>query len=301
MIVLEVNDITKSFGDIKAVDSISFKVEQGHIYGVLGPNGAGKTTTIRMIMNILVPDSGSILLFDQKMSDALKSRIGYLPEERGLYQKMKVGELLKFMGELRGLTVNEAKTKGNEWLSKFDLADWAEKKVEELSKGMQQKLQLISTFIHNPDMIILDEPFSGLDPVNVNLVKNIMLEFKEQGKAIMFSTHIMEAAEKLCDEILMINHGKKALDGELQQIQTKHGKNSLHLEYEGDGAFIKSLPMIEKFDDYGNYIEVQLKDSFKPNDFLKAVIDKVQVSKMQSQKSSLNEIFISLAGGGNKQ
>lgn len=301
MIVLEVNDITKSFGDIKAVDSISFKVEQGHIYGVLGPNGAGKTTTIRMIMNILVPDSGSILLFDQKMSDALKSRIGYLPEERGLYQKMKVGELLKFMGELRGLTVNEAKTKGNEWLSKFDLADWAEKKVEELSKGMQQKLQLISTFIHNPDLIILDEPFSGLDPVNVNLVKNIMLELKEQGKAIMFSTHIMEAAEKLCDEILMINHGKKALDGELQQIQTKHGKNSLHLEYEGDGAFIKSLPMIEKFDDYGNYVEVQLKDGFKPNDFLKAVIDKVQVSKMQSQKSSLNEIFISLAGGGNKQ
>ena len=301
MIVLEVNDISKSFGDIKAVDSISFKVEQGHIYGVLGPNGAGKTTTIRMIMNILIPDSGSILLFDQKMSDALKSRIGYLPEERGLYQKMKVGELLKFMGELRGLTVNEAKTKGNEWLSKFDLADWAEKKVEELSKGMQQKLQLISTFIHAPDLIILDEPFSGLDPVNVNLVKNIMLELKEQGKAIMFSTHIMEAAEKLCDEILMINHGKKALDGELQQIQTKHGKNSLHLEYEGDGAFIKSLPMIDKFDDYGNYIEVQLKDGFKPNDFLKAVIDKVQVSKMQSQKSSLNEIFISLAGGGNKQ
>lgn len=301
MIVLEVNDISKSFGDIKAVDSISFKVEQGHIYGVLGPNGAGKTTTIRMIMNILIPDSGSILLFDQKMSDALKSRIGYLPEERGLYQKMKVGELLKFMGELRGLTVNEAKLKGNEWLSKFDLTDWAEKKVEELSKGMQQKLQLISTFIHNPDLIILDEPFSGLDPVNVNLVKNIMLELKEQGKAIMFSTHIMEAAEKLCDEILMINHGKKALDGELQQIQTKHGKNSLHLEYEGDGAFIKSLPMIDKFDDYGNYIEVRLKDGFKPNDFLKAVIDKVQVSKMQSQKSSLNEIFISLAGGGNKQ
>lgn len=301
MVVLEVNDISKSFGDIKAVDSISFKVEQGHIYGVLGPNGAGKTTTIRMIMNILIPDSGSILLFDQKMNDALKSKIGYLPEERGLYQKMKVGELLKFMGELRGLTVNEAKLKGNEWLSKFDLADWAEKKVEELSKGMQQKLQLISTFIHNPDLIILDEPFSGLDPVNVNLVKNIMLELKEQGKAIMFSTHIMDAAEKLCDEILMINHGKKALDGELQQIQTKHGKNSLHLEYEGDGAFIKSLPMIDKFDDYGNYIEVQLKDGFKPNDFLKAVIDKVQVSKMQSQKSSLNEIFISLAGGGNKQ
>jgi ABC-2 type transport system ATP-binding protein len=301
MVVLEVNDITKSFGDIKAVDSVSFKVEQGHIYGILGPNGAGKTTTIRMIMNILVPDSGSILLFDQKMSDALKSRIGYLPEERGLYQKMKVGELLKFMGELHGLPVNEAKIKRYEWLSKFDLAEWAEKKVEELSKGMQQKLQLISTFIHDPDLIILDEPFSGLDPVNVNLVKNIMLELKEQGKAIMFSTHIMEAAEKLCDEILMINHGKKALDGELQQIQTKHGKNSLHLEYEGDGAFIKSLPMIDKFDDYGNYIEVQLKDGFKPNDFLKAVIDKVQVSKMQSQKSSLNEIFISIAGGGNKQ
>jgi ABC-2 type transport system ATP-binding protein len=301
MIVLEVNDITKSFGEIKAVDSISFKVEQGHIYGILGPNGAGKTTTIRMIMNILIPDSGSILLFDQKVSDALKSRIGYLPEERGLYQKMKVGELLKFMGELRGLTVNEAKLKGNEWLSKFDLAEWAGKKVEELSKGMQQKLQLISTFIHDPDLIILDEPFAGLDPVNVNLVKNIMLELKEQGKAIMFSTHMMDAAEKICDEILMINHGKKALDGDLQQIQTKHGKNSLHLEYEGDGAFIKSLPMIDKFDDYGNYIEVRLKDGFKPNDFLKAAIDKVQVSKMQSQKSSLNEIFISLAGGGNNQ
>jgi len=249
MSILEIKNISKSFNGFKAVDDVSFEVNTGRVYGILGPNGAGKTTTIRMIMNILMPDSGTILLFDQEMKDALKSKIGYLPEERGLYPKMKVRELMIFMGELHGLNTSDAKSKTDFWLEKMEISEKAENKVEELSKGMQQKLQIISTIIHDPQLIILDEPFSGLDPVNVNLVKNIMIELKEQNKAIMLSTHMMEAAEKLCDEVLMINKGKKVLDGELKKIQTEYGKNSIHLEFDGDGKFIQSLPMVKnRFD-----------------------------------------------------
>lgn len=299
MVLLEVKNISKAFGDFKAVDGVSFTVEQGHIYGMLGPNGAGKTTTIRMVMNILIPDSGDIRLFGEAMNDGLKAKIGYLPEERGLYQKMKVRELLIFLGELHGLAAYLAKQKAEEWLEKLELGDRAENKVEELSKGMQQKLQFISSIIHEPELIILDEPFSGLDPVNVNLFKNIMLEFKAQGKAIMFSTHMMEAAEKLCDEILMINCGKKVLDGSLQSIQSHHGKNSLHMEFDGDGANLKSLPMIQEFNQFSNYVEVQLKDGIKPNEFLKLALEQVQITKMEAHKSSLTEIFLKLVGKGN--
>lgn len=298
MAVLEVHEVSKTFGSFKAVDNVSFEVTAGHVYGVVGPNGAGKTTTIRMIMNILAPDSGLIKLFGQKMSDDLKTKIGYLPEERGLYQKMKVIDLIVFMAELRRIPVDKARKAAGQWLEKLNMLENSESKIEELSKGMQQKIQFISTIIHEPQLIILDEPFSGLDPVNVNLLKDIILELKTQGKAIMFSTHMMDTAEKLCDEVMMINKGKKVLDGKLQEIQKEYGKRSLHLEYDGDGAFIKNLDMVRNFDDYGKYIEVQLKDDFTVNDLLEEIIPKVQLTKMQSQRSSLNEIFISLAGGG---
>ncbi len=298
MAVLEVHNVCKSYGSFKAVDDVSFDVDSGHIHGLLGPNGAGKTSTIRMIMNIMVPDSGSVLLFNQTMNDAMKAKIGYLPEERGLYQKMKTLDLLKFMGELHGMAVADAQGKALRWMERLDLAQHTEKKVQELSKGMQQKLQFISTILHDPQLIIFDEPFAGLDPVNVNLVKDIMLELKSQGKAIILSTHMMDTAEKLCDEVVMINRGRKVLDGNLQEIQLQHGERSIQLEVKGDAQFIKGLEMVKHFDDYGKYIEVQLGDGRQTNDLLKAIVDKVEVTRMQSHRSSLNEIFISLASGG---
>ena len=301
MSILEINDITKKYGEYTAVNNVSFKVTEGHIYGVLGPNGAGKTTTIRMIMNIIAPDSGSIMLFGQTMTDDLKSRIGYLPEERGLYQKMKVLDMLVFLGELHGMVVSAAKEKALIWLEKLQLIDNKNNRVDELSKGMQQKLQIIGAIMHDPDLIILDEPFSGLDPVNVNLIKNIMLDLRSRGKAIMFSTHMMDAAEKLCDEVIMINNGEKILDGNLEKIRKEYGKNSIQVEFEGDGKFIKSLPIISKCDYYSNYVELELNDSCTTNELLKALIDKIKINEVKSQSSSLNEIFIALADGGTKK
>jgi len=299
MSILNVDNISKSYGDFKAVNNISFHVEKGRMYGVLGPNGAGKTTTIRMIMNILVPDSGSITLFGERISDDLKNRIGYLPEERGLYVRMKVLEMLVFLGELNGQTHQEAINTSNKWLERMELQEWKDKKIEELSKGMQQKIQFIGTVMHNPDLIILDEPFSGLDPVNVQLLKNVLMELKEEGRVIMFSTHMMEAAEKLCDDILLINKGQKVLGGDLIEIKKQHGKNSVQVEYEGNGEFIKSLPFIEKLDDYGNYLEVGLQDGHSSQELLKAIIDKIEVRRFQTTESSLNDIFIEKVGREN--
>ena len=300
MSILEVNGISKSFNGFQAVKDVSFKINPGRIHGILGPNGAGKTTTIRMVMNIIMPDSGSITLFDQTMNDQLKCKIGYLPEERGLYQKMKVKELIYFLAELHRMDLAKAKKRCAYWLDKMQLSENADYKVQELSKGMQQKIQIISTIIHEPELIIFDEPFSGLDPVNVNLIKNVMIELKEQNRAIMFSTHMMDAAEKLCDEVIMINHGEKILDGNLEKIKEEYGKNSIQVEFEGDGKFIKSLPMINKCDYYSNYAELELAESYSTNDLLNALLDKIRIKQIKSQSSSLNEIFIALAEGGSK-
>lgn len=297
MPVLEISDIIKKYGEFTAVNGVSFNVSEGHIYGVLGPNGAGKTTTIRMIMNIIAPDSGSIKLFGQTMNDKLKSRIGYLPEERGLYQKMKVIDMLVFLGELHGMKASAAKESAVFWLEKMQLSENIQNNVDELSKGMQQKIQIIGTIMHDPDLIILDEPFSGLDPVNVNLIKNLMMDMREKGKAIMFSTHMMDAAEKLCNEILMINKGNKVLDGKLNKILSEYGKNSVHIEFHGDGKIFNQNEIVNKVDHYPNYVEVELKEGYTPSQLIKKVIDNVEITAIQSSKSSLNEIFISLAGG----
>jgi ABC-2 type transport system ATP-binding protein len=297
MPVLNVNSINKKFGNHQAVSNVSFTVESGKIYGILGPNGAGKTTTIRMIMNIIAPDSGSITLFDQKMNESLKAKMGYLPEERGLYPKMKVLDHLVFLGKLNGLSQKRAKEASVYWLEKLDFIQHKDKTVEELSKGMQQKIQLIGALLHNPQLLILDEPFSGLDPVNAKLIKDILLTYKSSGKAIMLSTHMMDTAEKLCDEVLMINKGIKVLDGRLADIKKDYGHNSVHLEFDGNGSFIQSLEIVKKVNQYGNYMEVTLKDNVRANDLIKAVVDKVEVSKAAAKETTLNEIFIELAGG----
>jgi ABC-2 type transport system ATP-binding protein len=297
MSVLQVENISKSYGELKAVQNVSFQVEPGRIYGILGPNGAGKTTTIRMVMNILIPDSGQIKLFGQRMNDDLKKRIGYLPEERGLYTKMKVLDILTFFGELHEMDHQNALEQTKKWLKRMELLDWKDKKVEELSKGMQQKIQFIATIMHEPDLLILDEPFAGLDPINTQLIKNIMLEFSENNTAIMFSTHLLDAAERICHDVLLINKGKKVLDGNLNSIKREYGDNSLQIEYDGDGEFIKSLPMVEKYEDYGNYAEVNLKNQDSSQELLKALIDKIEIRRFQTAESSLNDIFISIVKG----
>ena len=298
MAILEVENISKHFDRVVAVDNVSFQIEPGKIYGLLGPNGAGKTTTIRMIMNIIMPDSGRITIFNQSMDDTLKSKIGYLPEERGVYPKMKLADFLKFLGELHDVPAQEADQRARTWLKRFNLLPMAESKVQELSKGNQQKVQLIGSFLHDPELLILDEPFSGLDPVNIDLVKEIILEFKKEGKAIILSTHMMDAAEKICDHVIMIDKGHKVLDGPLDEIQQEYGHNSVQLEYGGDGKIIKQLPFVEAFNDFGNFIEVRLKDGFKVNDLLKAVLDRVEIFKVETRRSTLHEIFISLVKGG---
>ncbi len=223
---LVLEHVTKRYGEFTAVNDLSLKVRPGRVFGLIGPNGAGKTTTIRMIVNIIIPDSGSIALFGQQMTSALQDRIGYLPEERGLYKKMKIGEQLRFFAELKGLRGKEADERIDNWLRKLQLSDWKEKRTKELSKGMQQKVQFITAVIHNPDLVILDEPFSGLDPVNVDLMKETILEQKAAGKTIILSTHQMEIAEKLCDDVCMINRAHKVLDGRLREIRRSFLKRS---------------------------------------------------------------------------
>jgi ABC-2 type transport system ATP-binding protein len=296
MNALEVRNISKTYGDFCAVQNLSFKIPAGTVYGLLGPNGAGKTTTIRMVMNIILPDEGSIRVLDQTMTEKMKERIGYLPEDRGLYPKMKVAELLLFLAGIKGLGRERARAAGDAWLRRFDLADWKDKKVEQLSKGMQQKIQFIVTVIHEPDLIILDEPFAGLDPVNTKLIKDIMLEMKERGRTVVFSTHRMEQVEMICDNICLINKARMVLEGNLSQIKKRHGKNTVVLEYEGDGGFIRSFPEVEKIDDYGKYMEIKLKERADPQDLLSKLIGQIRIGRFEVQEPSLNAIFIEKVG-----
>jgi ABC-2 type transport system ATP-binding protein len=297
MNVLEVEGISKRFGDSYAVKKLSFMIPPGTIYGLLGPNGAGKTTTIRMVMNIIIPDEGSIKVLDRSMDEEIKERIGYLPEDRGLYPKMKVGELLLFLAEIKGLKAVEARKEIDFWLERFDLSDWKGKKVEELSRGMQQKLQFIATVIHQPELIILDEPFAGLDPVNTKLLKDIMLEMKDKGRTIVFSTHRMEQVEMICDNICLINKAERVLEGNLGQIKKQYGKNTVVLDYEGEASFIKNLPEVEKIDDYGKLMEIKVKEKFSPQDLLPKLVGKISINKYEVKEPTLNAIFIEKVGG----
>lgn len=289
---LSISNVTKRFGDFSAVSSLSLELQQGVICGLLGPNGAGKTTTIRMIMNIIIPDSGEITIFGKKINDSLKNQIGYLPEERGLYQKMKVQEMLEFFAGIKDLSKKEAKEAIGYWLVKLKIADWKYKKVNELSKGMQQKIQFIVTLLNNPSFLILDEPFSGFDPINIELIKNVILELKQQGKTILFSTHIMEQAEKLCDDICLINKGENILSGKLSHIKQEFGKNTVILGYRGDAGVFKNSSDIVKYNDYGNYIELEFKEGINTQNFLKDIINKVEIQKFEIMEPSLNQIFI---------
>jgi ABC-2 type transport system ATP-binding protein len=301
MNALVIENITKRFGEFYAVKNLSIKIPAGTIYSLLGPNGAGKTTTIRMVMNIIIPDEGSIQVLNEKMDDRMKSRVGYLPEDRGLYPKMRVGEILLFLAELKGIQGQEARNRIDDWLNRFDLSSWKQKKVEELSRGMQQKIQFIATVIHRPDLIILDEPFSGLDPVNTKLLKDIMLEMKNEGKTIIFSTHRMEQVEMISDNICLINKAELVLEGNLTQIKKRYGKNTVVLDYDGDASFIEALPGVEKIDDYGKFMEIKMKEGSDPQELLNKSVGKIRINKFEVREPSLNAIFIDKVGESNAQ
>ena len=284
--ILDVKELTKRFDTKIVLDNISFDVGKGVIFGLLGPNGAGKTTMIRIILDILRADHGDIYIFGRKFDDALKARIGYLPEERGLYQKITVFECLKYFAELK--EVKKSDDKIDFWLHKVDLYDYKRKKIEELSKGMQQKVQLVAAFIHNPELLILDEPFSGLDPLNTKLIKDILVDQKREGKTIILSTHQMDQVERMCDRILMINQGKRVLYGSLAEIKSNY-KESVVVEYEGK---LKRVEGVKKVNDYGKYAELSLEEDTDPQEILKKLVEVVGVRRFELKAPSLNEIFI---------
>lgn len=292
MDAITLENVTKSYDAVTAVSGVNLRVRQGAILGLLGPNGAGKTTTIRMIMNILVPDDGAIHVLGQSVTDSTRDLIGYLPEERGLYPRMKVREIIVFLAALHGLTEAEANRRAKEWLDRLGLAEWSEKKLVDLSKGMQQKVQLITAVIHRPPLVILDEPFSGLDPVNAATVEEIMIEIREKGSTIVLSTHRMEQVERMCDSICLIDKGRNVLDGELRAIKQSYGKNTLHIEFTGSDTFLNHA-LITNVTRLGNGVEAKLKPGINPQEILKAAVQAdVCITRFELLEPSLNEIFI---------
>ena len=296
MYTIEMDQVNKSYDHFVAVDNLSFNIEQGSVFGLLGPNGAGKTSSIRMMIGITAPDSGAIRVFGEPFERKCLQKIGYLPEERGLYKKMKMLDQLIFLGELHGMTSGNARQQAIEWCGRLEISEKLNNKVEELSKGMQQKIQFIAALLHDPDFIIMDEPFAGLDPVNADLLKDVLLDMKKKGKTILFSTHRMDQVEKLCDAICLINRGKAVLQGNLKQVKAAHGKDSVQIAYEGDGAFLQNNPSVRSYNDYGNYVEVQLAKGADPQKLLRLATQHARIDRFELAEPSLEAIFKDVVG-----
>ncbi len=296
MIVVDVNNVTKTFGRHVAVDGLSLQIPAETIYGFIGPNGSGKTTTLRMIMRIYHPDKGSghIQVFGEESFAAANDRIGYLPEERGLYKKMKVREILRFYAELKGR--RDCKQAATQWLERLDLTAWADKKVETLSKGMAQRVQFISAVIHDPELVILDEPFTGLDPVNADLLRDVVLDLRRKGATIIFSTHDMNMAERMCDFVLMIFKGKKVLDGTLQSIRETYGRDTVRVRLESNGVDFARIPGVEKVTDFGRLQELRIGRQVDPQAVLSSLMERGRVMHFELAQPSLHDIFVRIAG-----
>lgn len=302
MNALEVRHLKKSFGKVKAVDDASFEVPEGAVFGLIGRNGAGKTTTIRMMMNIYFPDSGEVILRGSPVTEEFKQKVGYLPEERGLYKKMNVWDTLMFFAEVKGKAGREIEKRANDYLKRFQLIDRKTSKVQDLSKGNQQKIQFIATILHDPEFLILDEPFSGLDPINTDLLRQIIIDLKNQGKVIIFSTHLMDFAEKMCDYIAMIDNGKIILSGSLSNIKAKFGNRNVNLNYDGNISFLQNHPIIEKIQDFGNTTGITVKEESQTQELLKLLLERdVKIRKFNANDISLHEIFVRLAGDHNAE
>ena len=292
-VTLKISNVTKRFGDFTAVEDLSFEVRAGRVFGFLGPNGAGKTTTIRMIVGITAPDNGSIELFGEHVSPHLQNRIGYLPEERGLYKKMKVVDQLKYFAALKGMTSSDAEKKIDFWLERMKLSEWKTKKTTDLSKGMQQKIQFISTVLHDPDLLILDEPFSGLDPVNVEFMIEVLSEFRTQQKTVIFSTHLMETAERLCHDIILINKSRKVVGGSLREVKESYGKNLIAFRGMGADNLISDRTFVEKVVSHADEQELHLAEGVDSQQLLRALIESgAEITKFEITEPSLNDIFI---------
>jgi ABC-2 type transport system ATP-binding protein len=294
--MLTVSNLRKEYATVVAVDGVSFAIARGEIFGLLGPNGAGKTTTIRMILNILEPDGGTVLYDGRPFSDAVRNMIGYLPEERGLYRKSTLLNTILYFAELRGMKRSEARSEALRWLKRLQLLEYRDRKVEELSKGNQQKVQFVIAIIHDPVLVVLDEPFSGLDPVNQILFKDIFQEQKQAGKAVVFSTHQMDQAEKLSDTLCLINRGKVVLGGTVRDVKKGYGTNSLHVEFEGDGGFLSSLPGVRRAILYQNAAELELLPEAKTQPLLSAMNSRIELRKFEILEPSLQSIFIQIVG-----
>ena len=293
MSLIDVNNVSKHFGKTTAVNQVSFKVKKGQIFGLMGPNGAGKTTTIRMITHILNPDIGFISILGESVSTKSQEQIGYLPEERGLYKKMKVFDQLMYLAQLKGLNYTDAKKAIDFWLDRFEASTWKKKEVSELSKGMSQKIQFIATVAHDPEIYIFDEPFSGLDPINSEMLKQVILEEKKRGKTILFSTHRMEQVEQMCDDICLFNQGKVVLEGNLQSIKQSFGKNTVLLDFIGDSAFLNELENVRINNRSANFAEIRLLENSTPQAILEIAMNHAAIQRFEVVQPSLQDIFIS--------
>jgi ABC-2 type transport system ATP-binding protein len=295
--MLSIRNIVKQYANHRALDNVSIEIETGSIFGLLGPNGAGKTSLIRIINQITAPDSGEILINGEKLNSSHISQIGYLPEERGLYKKMEIGEQMLYLAQLKGMSKSDATKKIKYWFEKMEMETWWKKKVEDLSKGMQQKVQFVATIVHDPKLIILDEPFSGFDPVNVEIITNEILELNKKGATIIFSTHRMESVEQLCDNIALIHKSHKILDGKVKDIKNSYRNNTFRIEFSGNGTDLNSAPELfeiieQKEVEEGNQITVRIREDKNSNDVIGFLLPKVHITHMNEVIPSINDIFI---------
>ena len=294
---LVLKGVSKAFAGHVAVRDLSLEVPRGSVFGLLGPNGAGKTTTLRMVMNILGADTGSIEILGQPANHATRDKIGYMPEERGLYPRMVLEEQLVFMASIKGLSRREAAERLGPWLERLGLEDWRKRKTNELSKGMQQKAQFIATVLHEPDVLIMDEPMSGLDPVGMDVMRDVMVDLSRRGATIVLSSHQMDTVEKLCDRVALIDKGDKVLDGSVSEVKASHGKNTLVLAFDGDGSFLGSLPGVARVSDFGQYVEIKMSDGADPQALLSEAASRLRVRRFEIVVPSLHDIFVETVTG----
>lgn len=295
MNAVEAAKVSKSFNGKLVIRKLSFELEEGEIFGLLGPNGAGKTTAIRILLDILKPDCGEVILLGTPLPGKVRDKVGYLPEERGLYKKVSVMDCLTYFGRLKGLSKGEANSRAESLLERVGMLDCRDKNIDQLSKGMQQKVQFIATLVHSPKLVILDEPFSGLDPVNTRLVKDLILELRDEGKAVILSTHMMEQGERMCDRILMLNEGEAVLYGHLKEIKEMYGRNTVVVEFDGK---LKGVDGISRADYYGNYAELVLEEGAKPQEILRQLVEEgTKLKRFEVSAPSLNEIFVEIVEG----
>ncbi len=289
---IQLSGVGKAYAGHVAVQDLSLGVARGSTFGLLGPNGAGKTTTLRMIMNVIAPDTGTIDILGQPATQRARDRVGYMPEERGLYPRMVVEEQLLFFAELKGVPRREAARRLEPWLDRLGLAQWRQRRLNELSKGMQQKAQFIATVLHDPEILILDEPLSGLDPVAVNAMRDVFVELRRRGKTVVLSSHQMETVERLCDAIALIHRGRKVLEGPVNEVKSRHGKNTVVLSYDGDGAFLAGLPGVLRVSDFGRYVEIRMAEGADPQSILREAAARIRVSRFEVVEPSLHDIFV---------